>query len=382
MKQLAASLLMLFAGAANAALVLDYTGGKTGDGHKTEVSDSRFNGEPKKLLLDNSIQWATFLDSEKCIEKPVNGSGTNLPLSTALKILTPNGWRVYADDDVDLSMALVGWRNGAMWTRIISDAAEKHKFKVTFNCSSKEVTFKSSPSLGVLHSEDNFDSFGEGLIPTEVAPTNEATTFASGPIYAGNPSGNPVDVRLGSAPSASKAGEPSPLQNETLSQYVSRYADHYGYSRVAYRLKKTNGDSVMRLRVASGNKSGTFSEFLQHHKLMVVNGVDASSNVSVLILTDDSTATGRGDLLVFAVKQGFVSENAVALANATGLSIGEDNVWPNLGVDYKVPYGYDIVMTEPVDGFMELFAKYPLQAQMVMGTKTVFVVKRNSPNRK
>lgn len=359
---------------ASAALVIDYSGSETRSANVNSI------GEPNKkiLLLDQSVEWAEIVGIEKCgANLLVSGSGVDVPLSMALRMLTPQGWKVFADDDVPLESSVVTWRTGITWTRVIAEAAEANKFRVVINCNTREMSFKSAPDLGSLADIQPISGDGIGKLPEadlkiepEIAPLPEINSGKQAKMNSGS---NKLHTEI---PQINSGPEP---MAESLQSYFQRYADNFGYSRVAFRIKTESLDSLLRKSAISG-KAKSFTDVLRVNNLIQLNATDVVSNESVMVITSDIRAKGSDSLLVFHVTPGMLSENSIQLAKAIGWKVGAENLWP-LDVDYKVSYGYDIVMIDPVDAFSELFGKYPIQAQLVIGSKVVSVVKRNSPNR-
>lgn len=358
---------MLITSMANAALVIDYTGSRDeGETLAQGPGSPVVQKASKTLLFDNSVEWATVIGT--CENIRMSSGVDQLSLASALKIFLPAGWKVYANDDLSFEGLTLSWKAGDLWTSVIAESAKNQKFTATIDCASKTLSLSTAPNLGVLAGTNgDFD----------VIPLNEQNSM----IGTQSQSKFPV-VR--SAP-----GETiSPNLKESIQSYSDRVAMSSGYSRVAYRIVDQPINNLLRSPIEKNPDTPfDFNRAYASYGLTTLNGTDAITGETVMIVTNDSAVTGHGNVFVFPVVAGMLSENAMEVARVLGWNLqgseaahDASQIWP-LDVDYRVPFSFDIVYTEPVDAFSQLFARYPVQGQLILASKSVHVVKRNTPNR-
>lgn len=330
----------------------------------------------KKLLLDNSIQWLTIQGT--CESNRIIGDSPGVSLPMAIRTILPPGWRVYADEGLSLDSVEVSWADGELWTKAIGRAAEIHRVKVEINCLDKTVTFHPSPALGVYSVGNNIEAIGD-LAPPIQSTKQQASVEVQGTVQ---------------SPKVQQANTVSsfhnePYANETIQNYLNRYSQSQGFDRVVFDIKTHNLTEIIRSQISVEDSKNGFEleKSLAKKGLVIASARDMISNQSALVLSDNSGVKNH-ELFVFPVNEGMLSNNAIKLASAWGWTIAknqeqqsyDDKLWP-LDVDYRIPFDYDIVMADAFEGFQALFAKYPIQAQLVPSRKTLFVVKRNSANR-
>jgi len=357
------------AGVANAAFVIDYTGSDKGD-------DSEPSSAPitkKKLLLDKSVNWAVFVGS--CRDVSIPGSGLEIPLGVAFKMILPDGWKVYADDDVNLDGIQLTWKNGDIWTKLIADAAERNKIRVLIDCSKEEISFSASPDLGLMANaaENKVDSIGE-IPEASLPPPAPVATVTAEPYSAtgANQKNNSGDNNF--PPQSIE-----PYGNETIHSFMTRYAKLNDFDRVVYRTQNINKIAQSTIEVGDSKKPFNLSSSLRERSLLALTATDSLNSAKVLVVTDEPKL-GNRVLKVFSVNEGLLSENATRLSSIYGLAIGSTNQWP-IDTDYRVQYSYDIVVTDALDAFTQLFKAYPVQARIIQGGNNMTVVKRTTSNR-
>lgn len=326
----------------------------------------------KKLLLDKSVVWARFLGN--CSDASIQGSGLDVPMSFALKMILPTGWKVYSDDDVSLEGIHLTWKRGDLWTKLLSDVAEKNKIRITIDCNVQELSLAGSPDLGSLaETGGNTASF-------ESIPQPDPEPAASVSL----PAETIGAVAGSSAQSAqSRIQTLTPFTGESVYLFMNRYAELQQFDRVVYRIRDINKKVNLKIdeykRAGDSDKSFSLGEALASKGLIALNAKDVFTGRDVLVVTDEMGLNNR-QLRVFRVDEGALSINAVKLATIYSLTIGSSNQWP-LETDYNIKFRYDIVIADSLDAFSQLFKSYPVQAQIIHGGTAMTVVKRTTANR-
>lgn len=369
MKQIALSVLLLPIGTSSyAAFDIDYTG------DKSKVVAQPITTTPtvtKNLLLDNSVQFVVM--HGKCEDDKVFGSGNAVELPSAMRMILPAGWRVFADEGTSLDTVLLTWRDGDLWTKLISQTVEKYKFKAEISCADKTLTFHPAPNRGIYSERDSIE-LGELQSPQPSTQTNISSN--SLPEHSDT---NKVVSQTNSTVALSSL---DPVSGETINAYAERYASAIGYQRVAFKVsnisKIINGE-IDPAKLRKSKEHFDFQTALNKQKLFMADGVDGVSGAKVLVVTDTVSNVDVG-YMVFKVSRGMLSDNALELARVLGKSIGDTNVWP-MDDDFKIPFSYDIVGVTGIDLFMELFKSHPVQAQFLAGQKVIYVVSRDTANR-
>lgn len=368
LKHIAATLsLIVIVAPCLADFSIDYTGEKT----KVKVLQEPqvVAGNSKKLLLDNSIQYVGM--QGKCDGEKVFGSGNSVELPSAMRMILPSGWKVFADEGAALDAVLLTWRDGDEWVKVISQTAEKYKFRADISCAEKTLTFHPAPNRGIYSEKES----------VELADIQQPTSSRANLL---SDTGTKATTSTNAVASAVAPAEQSlePRDRESINAFSERYASAYGYNRVAYKVanisKVINGE-IDPKGSRKSKDSFDFSTSLQKQKLYKVDAIDGISGAKVLVITD-SISEASSSPLVFNVSKGFLSNNALELARMLGKTIGDTNYWP-IDEDYKVPFAYDIVGSTGIDLFLELFKSFPVQAQFVAGQKVIDVVKRDTANR-
>lgn len=341
----------------HAGLQVDYGGKKELAPQQQTTSDMQPSNS-KKLLLDNSV--VNFQQSGKCDSEKVYGSGSGVELSQAIKLILPNGWRVYADEGANYDKVQLSWVSGEEFSSVVRKMADGYQLRTEFNCAEKTVSIHPSQSRGIFAGNSNVD-LSESIKPFKVAEAQPSVTQT-----------NSLQAKTTTSLSASV----DPMQGESIATFIERYAVNNGYSRVAVK-----GRSVTKKIQNQLEFSAPFNmdAALKKSGLYLTEGLDGVSNERVLVVSEISYEKGSR-LLVFPVQKGFLSRNAENLAQMTGKTIGDNDRW-EFDEDYEIPFSYDIVGDNALDLFMALFAAYPVQAQFVVGQKSVHVVKRETANR-
>lgn len=358
---------MLGAITANAALVLDYSS-TDAEQHSAKISDS------STLLLNNDFQWATLIG--KCEVTKLVGSARNVSFANGLKMIIPRGWKVFADDGIVFEDKTLSWASGDIWTDVLARFAENEAYQVKIDCSTKEIQISGSPDLGSLASRDlenNFDNLAE-LEKTGHANGSEVLQKEPAvPKSSSNPS--PQEK-------VSSSNQLIPYTGETIYSFMNRYAVANGFGRVVYRTRDINKIGTTKIEPKSW--LGDTSKFnldlaLDSKGLIALTGSDAATKENVIIVTDEKQLQNRA-VRVFSVNEQLLSTNSLKLASIYGLNFGPSNEWP-IDADYKVPFVYDIVITDALDAFSQLFKQFPVQARLIQGGNSMTVVKRSTGKR-
>ncbi len=69
---------------------------------------------------------------------PVKGWAKDIPLSTALKQVVPNGWKARKSGNVDLNQP-VSWTGGKDWVSVLGDLTSDYSFSANVNWNTREI---------------------------------------------------------------------------------------------------------------------------------------------------------------------------------------------------------------------------------------------------
>lgn len=89
------------------------------------------------ILSSNVTQTGTPV-----ISGSLSGWANDLPLSTALKQIVPDGWKAKKVGSIDLNKK-VSWKGGKPWVNVLDDLATNNGFKANVDWSSKTLTINS-----------------------------------------------------------------------------------------------------------------------------------------------------------------------------------------------------------------------------------------------
>lgn len=93
------------------------------------------------VLSSNVTQTGTPI-----ISAPLKGWGKDIPLSTALKQVVPDGWKAKKMGSVDLNKK-VNWNGNKPWVNVLDDLAVQNGFKANVDWNSKTLTISSTNSF-------------------------------------------------------------------------------------------------------------------------------------------------------------------------------------------------------------------------------------------
>lgn len=152
---------LLTATSANAELLID-DGSSPAPQSTSTISASKPSGgffnsttPPAASVSASPVVSASYSSSHltqtgtPVIGAPVKGWAKDVPLSTALKQVVPNGWKARKSGDVDLNQS-VSWTGGKDWVSILSDLTSSYNFSANVNWNTREIyiTPVSASSLG------------------------------------------------------------------------------------------------------------------------------------------------------------------------------------------------------------------------------------------
>ncbi|MGD8907876.1 MAG: TcpQ domain-containing protein [Chromatiales bacterium] len=78
--------------------------------------------------------------------KVVKGSGSNMKLSDALRLLVPKGWKVYTHNNVS-EAEVISWSGGRPWTEVLSRIGTNHGYEYRVHWDSKTVTARRASTM-------------------------------------------------------------------------------------------------------------------------------------------------------------------------------------------------------------------------------------------
>jgi hypothetical protein len=331
---------------------------------KKEIAGS----DSKVLLLDSATKY--LVEKGTGVAGKLPGASTTLSLAKAMPFILPSGWKAYGQNGLDFSSVSVTWADGETWTSVLERVARQNGLSVVVDWPAKEVIINKAPDMGYFAKDSGSSSFTNlNLSDSEATKGVESSSYVTTKNEARNQS-----VTNSSA---------EPNDKETINSYAERFASINGYDRVAYKIKASISKTISNeIDPAGARKSKTpfsFDAALKKNGLYKVDGTDAVSGSRVLVIADKEYAQGS-TLLVFGIAKGMLSHNAETLARIVGKEIGGLNCLVS-DEDYEIPFGYDIVGSTAIDMFTEMFAPFPIQAQFVVGQKTINIVKRDTANR-
>jgi hypothetical protein len=336
--------------------------------NQPSVKKEAAGSESKVLLLDSATKFLVERGTGVAAKLP--GTSTTLSLAKAMPFILPAGWKVYGQNGLDFTNVNVTWVDGESWINVLERVARQNNLSVLVDWSPKEVTINKAPDLGSFSKDSNSSSLTNlNLSDPELAKNNESMTYGA--------------TNVGSKNKIVTNDSVEPNDKETINSYTERFAANNGYERVAYKIKaaisKTISNEIDPVGSRKPKTSFTYDSSLKKNGLYKVDGTDAVSGARILVITDKQYAPGT-TLLVYGITKGMLSHNAETLAHIEGKEIGGLNCLIS-DEDYEIPFGYDIVGGTPIEMFTELFAPFPIQAQFVVGQKTINIVKRDTANR-
>lgn len=145
------------------------------------------------------------------IGAPVKGWAKDIPLSTALKQIVPNGWKARKSGNVDLNQS-VSWTGGKDWVSVLGDLTADYRFNASVNWNTKEIYIT---------------PLGASSVVTSVA----STSVAPRPIFSGSTTtkfATPVSNSVSSGYSYSQTWTLS--KSKTLRENIEDWAKQAGWS--------------------------------------------------------------------------------------------------------------------------------------------------------
>lgn len=128
---------------ANAAFEIRKSQAVPNDSHQAVFDQSKFN-----VWVDNTYE-AVIQYGRRPVLEPDSTYGDKMPFSDALKILTPDGWKVMRAKDLDMDGRLmVSWDlESATWTDVLRNLGERHGFQFHIDHNRNEVFVKDGKKL-------------------------------------------------------------------------------------------------------------------------------------------------------------------------------------------------------------------------------------------
>lgn len=140
---------------------------------------------------------------------PVKGWAKDIPLSTALKQVVPNGWKARKSGNVDLNQA-VSWTGGKDWVSVLGDLTSDYSFNANINWNTKEIFIT---PLGT----STINTTPSSVTPSSVFSGNTTTKFAT-----------PVSNSVSSGYSYSQTWTLS--KSKTLKENIESWAKQAGWT--------------------------------------------------------------------------------------------------------------------------------------------------------
>lgn len=374
----------------HAAFKVDYeSGGVAGEQLSGSAKVPVLSGKAaieskKKLLLDNSVVWLER--KGECGGAVTSGTADGVSFAVGAGMIVPRGWQVFSVLDDDLSDIKLSWVGGEPWLNPIARMAEKYRVRMEADCSKKTLTFLSRPTLGEYADTNNrfadVSSMSVSIPEAPVVDSNDAVSYAAGSEDA-QEIGVVSGTLVGAGQGAALGNTIIPRSRESLFSYASRYADQKGLAEPVYRVADIN--KAMSVPIDIYPKKKLFSakrpEFSLDHALSVLNlyfatGTNAVTKEVHLVVTDNPSIIYE-NLSIFTIRNAPISQSAIHIANTYGYSFGERNEWGH-DVEWTNPYPYHLISTDVLDGLTQLLDNYPIAANIVPSTKTVFVSSRIS----
>lgn len=90
----------------------------------------------------------------------VKGFGKNQPLAESLRMISPEGWRGFAERDVGGHQRTINWRGGKAWTEVLDDIGMEEGLSFEIDWKTRKIFVKTAPrSLSATHASA---SHGDG----------------------------------------------------------------------------------------------------------------------------------------------------------------------------------------------------------------------------
>lgn len=100
---------------------------------------SFFNTPSTPSVVSESVKSSHVVQTgTPVLGAPVKGWAKDIPLSTALKQVVPNGWKARKSGNVDLNQS-VSWTGGKDWVSVLGDLTSDYNFNANINWNSKEI---------------------------------------------------------------------------------------------------------------------------------------------------------------------------------------------------------------------------------------------------
>lgn len=142
---------------------------------------------------------------------PVKGWAKDIPLSTALKQIVPNGWKARKSGNVDLNQS-VSWTGGKDWVSVLGDLTADYRFNASVNWNTKEIYIT---------------PLGSSTVVTASTPT----TLAPRPVFSGSTTtkfATPVSNSVSSGYSYNQTWTLS--KSKTLRENIEDWAKQAGWT--------------------------------------------------------------------------------------------------------------------------------------------------------
>ncbi len=140
---------------------------------------------------------------------PVKGWAKDIPLSTALKQVVPNGWKARKSGNVDLNQP-VSWTGGKDWVSVLGDLTSDYSFSANVNWNTREI-FITPLGSSTINTTPN------SVAPRPVFTGATTTKFA-----------NPVSNSVSSGYSYSQTWTLS--KSKTLRENIESWAKQAGWT--------------------------------------------------------------------------------------------------------------------------------------------------------
>lgn len=109
------------------------------------------------------------------IGAPVKGWAKDVPLSTALKQVVPNGWKARKSGAVDLNQS-VSWQGGKDWVAVLGDLTSDYNFSANVNWNTREIFIT---PVGAASSVTSTTTTTTSVAPRPVFTGSSQTKFAT-----------------------------------------------------------------------------------------------------------------------------------------------------------------------------------------------------------
>lgn len=178
----------------------------TGGFFNSNVSSMQSSTVATPVLSSNVTQTGTPI-----ISAPLKGWGKDIPLSTALKQVVPDGWKAKKLGSVDLNKK-VSWKGNKPWINVLDDLAVENGFKANVDWTNKVLT---------INSTNSFENKVANPVVSSVSTTSR-------PVF----SGTSVTTTSSVAPTYSYSSGRTWLldHNKTLKENIEGWAREAGWT--------------------------------------------------------------------------------------------------------------------------------------------------------